>query len=43
VDLPDGQAKQGDTWTVGGVIYRVAEVMPDGHGGAALIGRDETL
>jgi len=42
-DLPSGKAMQGDTWTVGGRIYRVAEVMPDGHGGAALIGRDETL
>ena len=42
-DLPDGKAMQGDVWTVGGRRYRVAEVVPDGHGAAQLIGEDLTL
>lgn len=42
-DLSDfgSLAEQGDRWSVGGKTYRVARVVPDGTGGAELIGEEQ--
>ncbi len=36
-DLP-GEPEEGDTWEIGGVVYRVTRYAPDGSGGATLYG-----